>query len=135
VLCGVHIGCFDLFAKGEIDAFLAHPPDVQQGRRLGIGHVLVSSTTDRPWSQYFCCMLAGNSGYIRKHPVATISVLHAMLTAADICSSNPLRGARRLVERRLGDDYDTALQTLSEIPYGKWRELGADPVKHIEAVA
>ena len=28
-----------------------------------IGHVIVNSSVDRPWSQYFCCMLAGNREY------------------------------------------------------------------------
>ena len=29
-----------------------------------IGHVVVNSAVDRPWSQYFCCMLAGNSDFV-----------------------------------------------------------------------
>ena len=120
----------ELFAKGEIDAFLAHPPETQQLRALKVGHVLVSSTTDRPWSQYYCCMLAGNSEYVRKHPVATKSVLRAVLRAADICGSDPVRAARRIVERRVGDDYETALRTLRDIPYDKWRDYDSeDPMR------
>jgi hypothetical protein len=29
-----------------------------------IGHVILNSTVDRRWSQYFCCMLAGNREYV-----------------------------------------------------------------------
>ena len=31
-----------------------------------VGHVIVNSTVDRPWSQYFCCMLSGNSDFVRR---------------------------------------------------------------------
>ena len=48
----------DLFVEGKIDAFLAGPPDLQEVRAKNIGHVIDSSITDRPWSQYYCCMLA-----------------------------------------------------------------------------
>lgn len=124
----------ELFAKGDIDAFLAHPPEVQQLRALKVGHVLVSSTTDRPWSEYFCCMLAGNNDYIRKHPAATRAVIRSMLRAADICASDAPRAARSIVERRVGDDYETALRTLREIPYGKWRDFDAEDTMRFYAL-
>src|SRR5262249_8376815 len=46
------------------------------------GHVVVNSSADRPWSQYFCCMLAGNRDFVRKHPIATKRALRAILKAA-----------------------------------------------------
>jgi NitT/TauT family transport system substrate-binding protein len=51
----------ELFVAGEIDAFLGFPPEPQELRARHIRHVVVNSAVDRPWSQYFCCMLAGNS--------------------------------------------------------------------------
>ena len=63
-----------LFAEGKIDAFLGFPPEPQELRARKIGHVIVNSAVDRPWSQYFCCMLAGNSASscatIRSRPSA-----------------------------------------------------------------
>jgi NitT/TauT family transport system substrate-binding protein len=50
----------ELFAEGKIDAFLGFPPNPQELRARHIGHVIVSTAVDRPWSQYFCCMLMGN---------------------------------------------------------------------------
>jgi hypothetical protein len=41
----------DLFVEGKINAFLAAPPELQEVRAKNIGHVIVSSITDRPWSQ------------------------------------------------------------------------------------
>ena len=52
------------FAAGEIDAFLGFPPAPQELRARNIGRVIVNSSVDRPWSQYFCCMLAGNTAFI-----------------------------------------------------------------------
>ena len=91
----------ELFAEGKIDAFLGFPPEPQELRARKIGHVIVNSSIDRPWSQYFCCMLAGNREFVRKHPVATKRVLRAILKATDFCASEPARAARVMVDRRL----------------------------------
>jgi NitT/TauT family transport system substrate-binding protein len=58
----------ELFAAGQIDSYLATPPEPQQLRGRGLGHVVLNSAVDRPWSQYFCCMLTGNSQFVRKNP-------------------------------------------------------------------
>ncbi len=124
----------ELFAKGELDAFLAHPPEVQQLRARGIGHVIVSSTNDRPWSQYYCCLLGVNNAYLRKHPVATKSVLRALLRAADMCATDPARVAKRVSELRGAENYEMALATLRDIPYGKWRDLSAEDTMRFYAL-
>jgi NitT/TauT family transport system substrate-binding protein len=112
----------ELFIEGKIDAFLGLPPDPQELRARKIGHVIVNSAVDRPWSQYFCCMLAGNANFIQKHPVATKRVLRAILKATDLCASDPIRVARQLVDRGFTARYDFALQALNEVPYAKWRD-------------
>ena len=58
----------DLFMQRKIDAFLGFPPEPQELRARKIGHVIVNSMQDRPWSQYFCCMLATNASLCRKIP-------------------------------------------------------------------
>ena len=110
------------FAHGKIDAFLGFPPEPQELRARHVGHVIFDSGIDRPWSQYFCCMLAGNSEFVRKCPVATKRVLRAVLKAADLCVREPARIAQQIVDRGFTDHYDYALQTLREIAYDKWRE-------------
>jgi NitT/TauT family transport system substrate-binding protein len=116
----------ELFAEGKIDAFLGTPPEPQQLRARGFGHVIFNSIVDRPWSQYFCCMLAGNGGYVRDHPVATKRVLRAILKAADLCATQPARIAQHLVSGGFTDRYDLALQALREVPYDKWREYDSE---------
>jgi NitT/TauT family transport system substrate-binding protein len=112
----------ELYENGQIDAFLGFAPEPQELRARHIGHVVVSSAVDRPWSQYFCCMLAGNREFVRQHPVATKRVLRAILKAADLCVTDPQRVARQLVDRDFTPRYDYAYQALSELPYDKWRE-------------
>ena len=113
----------ELFAAGKVDAFLATPPKSLEMRARKIGRVILNSTEDRPWSQYFCCMLAGNTDFIREHPAATKRVLRAALKATDLCASDPRLVSRRLVEDGFAERYDYALQTLTELPYGTWREF------------
>jgi NitT/TauT family transport system substrate-binding protein len=111
-----------LFAEGKIDAFLGFPPEPQELRARKIGRVIVNSTIDRPWSLYFCCMLAANRDYIRKHPVATKRVLRAILKATDFCFNEPTHVAQRIVDQGFTPRFDYALQTLKEIPYSRWQE-------------
>jgi NitT/TauT family transport system substrate-binding protein len=112
----------ELFAAGKIDAYLAIPPEPQELRSRGIRHVIFNSTVDRPWSQYFCCMLSGHRQYVQAHPVATKRVLRAFLKAADLCVTEPARVARTIVDGGFTDRYDYALATLQEVQYDKWRE-------------
>jgi NitT/TauT family transport system substrate-binding protein len=112
-----------LFADGKIDAFMGFPPEPQELRAKKIGHVVVNTTLDRPWSQYFCCMVVANREFVRKHPVATKRALRAILKANGICALEPARSAQRLVDKWYpATNYDYALQTIKEIPYGHWRE-------------
>ena len=116
----------DLFAGGKIDAFLAFPPEPQELRDRYAGHVILDTTVDRPWSQYFCCMVAANREYARRHPVATKRALRAIFNAANLCVSDPPSVARKLVDAGVTRQYDHALQTVSEIQYDKWRDYDAE---------
>jgi NitT/TauT family transport system substrate-binding protein len=116
----------ELFANGKIDAFLAIPPKAQELHARHVGHVILNSTLDHPWSQYFCCMLVGNTEFVRRNPIATKRVVRAMLRATDICASKPDWVARRLVDRGFTPKYDYAQQGLAEIPYRKWRDYDSE---------
>jgi NitT/TauT family transport system substrate-binding protein len=109
-----------LLTEGKVDALMGFPPVPQELREKKIGHVIVSSGLDRPWSQYFCCIVAARQEFARKRPVATKRVLRAFLKAAHFCSSEPERAARIVADR--GYRYDYALQTMNEISYARWRE-------------
>ena len=125
-ITGPKVDAMQLFVDGKVDAFVGSPPWSLDLRERQIGHIILTMATDRPWSQYFCCMLGGNREYVRNHPVATKRVLRAILKATDLCATEPEQAARRLVEGGFTPRYDFALQTLSENPYDKWREYDAE---------
>jgi NitT/TauT family transport system substrate-binding protein len=112
-----------LFAERKVDAFLGFPPEPQELRASKIGHVILNTTTDKPWSQYFCCLVVGSRQFIQNHPVATKRVLRAILKANDICAADPNMAAQRLVDRGFAQNYDYARETLTDIPYAQWREF------------
>jgi NitT/TauT family transport system substrate-binding protein len=111
-----------LLAEGKVDATLGFPPEPQIMRARKIGASIVNTATDRPWSQYFCCMAVGNRDFVAKHPAATKRALRALVKAADICASEPERVARTLVERGFYTDYENSAQALKDVPYRRWRE-------------
>jgi NitT/TauT family transport system substrate-binding protein len=123
-----------LFAEGRIDAFLGFPPEPQELRALRLGHVVVNSSIDRPWSQYLCCLLAASRDFVQRYPAATKRVTRAVLKAADMCVAEPERMAQRLVQEGFAAHYDYALQTLTDVPYGKWREYDPEDTMRFYAL-
>jgi NitT/TauT family transport system substrate-binding protein len=109
-------------AEGKIDALMGFPPEPQELRARKIGHVVVDSSRDRPWSQYFCCMTLANREFVRKHPVATKRALRAFMKANDICAAQPDRAVQTLIAKGLTKRADYALQTMTDVPYDKWRQ-------------
>ena len=90
------------------------------------------SSRDRPWSQYYCCMLAVNAAYAEKYPVATKRVVRAILKSVDICANEPeARGTLLVSERVALSEYDYALQSLRRTPLrqlARIRSRGYAPV-------
>ncbi len=111
-----------LLAEGRVDAYMGFPPDPQELRAKKVGHVVVNSAVDRPWSQYFCCMVVASREFVRRNPVATKRALRAILKGDEICALDPARAARTYLEKGFPTRYEDALQAMREIPYGKWRE-------------
>jgi NitT/TauT family transport system substrate-binding protein len=111
-----------LFTEGQLDAYVPLDVEVQELRAQRVGHELLNSALDRPWSQYFCCMVAGNREFIRKYPIATKRALRAILKAADVCALEPDRVAQFLVDKGYTPRFDYALQRLKDLPHSRWRE-------------
>jgi len=115
-----------LFADGKVDAIMGFPPLAQELRARKVGHVVVDSTIDRPWSQYFCCMMVAGREFVKKHPVAIKRTIRAIVKATAICAQQPERVARLLVDRGVVKQYDYALQTVKELPYARWRDYDSE---------
>jgi len=110
------------FGEGKFDAYLFTPPETQRIRPKKIGHTILNTTVDRPWSQHFCCMVSATTDYVTRYPVATKRVLRAIFKAADLCASDPPWSAGQLVERGFVPSYEYALQTLKDTRYDTWRD-------------
>ncbi|HZO63491.1 MAG TPA: ABC transporter substrate-binding protein [Kribbellaceae bacterium] len=111
-----------ILTDGTVDALISIPPVPQELRAKKIGQVILNSSLDKPWSQYFCCTLAANRDWAQQHPVAAKAALRAILKATDICANEPERVAQHMVDGGFTPNYDYALQTLKDIPYDRWRE-------------
>jgi NitT/TauT family transport system substrate-binding protein len=114
-----------LFAEGRMDAYQAFSEEVYELRDRRLGRVILDSTHERPWSQYFCCMVGANRDFVRRHPVAAKRALRAILKATDMCGLEPERAARILLDggHIKGDrGYETMVRLLKELPYRRWRE-------------
>jgi len=112
-----------LFVDGKADAFMAPPPRPQELRVRKIGHVIVNSLQDRPWSQYYCCVLTANRQFVARYPVATKRAVRAFLKATDICAQDPERAARYLGAKGYEPRYEVGLDVLNSVPFKRWREV------------
>lgn len=123
-----------LFVDGEVDAFIGFPPHPQELRAKRVGHLILDTKQDRPWSQYFCCMLGVHRPFAEKHPVATKRALRAFLKGADLCAQEPERVARYLVEKGYYPRYEVALEVVKEVPYRRWREANPEDTLRFHAL-
>jgi NitT/TauT family transport system substrate-binding protein len=115
-----------LLAEGKVDGYLGFPPDPQELRERKIGRMLLSSTVDRPWSNYFCCMIVANRQWARKHPIAAKRVTRAILKGAEICASDPEVGAKAFLAKGYSPKLEHAVQALRELPYRRWRDFNPE---------
>jgi NitT/TauT family transport system substrate-binding protein len=115
-----------LLAQGSIDGYLGFPPDPQELRDKKVGRLLLSSTVDKPWSQYFCCMVTANRGWARKHPVATKRVLRAILKGSELCAADPDLGVKAFLAKGFTPNPEYAQKALRELPYRRWREYNPE---------
>ena len=123
-----------LFIDNKADAFLGFPPQPQDLRLRKVGHVIIDTSKDRPWSQYFCCVVAANKQFVSKYPVATKRVLRAMLKGADMCATDPQKVAKYLVARNYESRYDVALEVIKELSYRRWREANPEDTIRFHAL-
>src|SRR5210317_1108517 len=125
-----------LFHEGKIDAFMSFPPGPQELMAQNIGHLLIDTNVDRPWSQYFCCMINGHQDFVKNNPIATKRALRAILKANDIVARDPQYSLQVLQKKKIWKKSETKyiLQALREIPYGKWRDYNPEDAMRFYAL-
>jgi NitT/TauT family transport system substrate-binding protein len=122
------------FVDGKADAFLGFAPQPQELRSKKVGRVILSTTHDRPWSQYFCCMFSARREFIDRYPIATRRALRAILKAADVCAIEPEKAARLLAEKGYESRYDMSLEILKQLPYRRWRDANPEDTLRFHAI-
>ena len=120
------VDALHLFTDGKADAFIGFPPHPQELRAKKVGHVILDTSQDRPWSHYFCCMLGANRSFAEKYPIATKRALRAILKATDICAQEPARAARYIVDKGYETRYEVAHEVLTKVSYKLWREANPE---------
>ena len=111
----------DLFASGKADAFMGFAQEPAELRAKNVGSVILNTAQDRPWSQYYCCVVIANKDFVARNPVATKRVLRSILKASDICAADPERVARFLVDMRYETRYPIGLEVMKNTTYTRWR--------------
>ena len=124
----------DLFIEGKADAFMAFAQEPAELRARKVGRVVVDTARDRPWNQYFCCMLVANRDFVQRNPVATKRALRSIMKAADLCGSQPERAARYLFEMRYEPRYPIGLEVMKSVDFNMWREANPDDTLRFHAL-
>lgn len=109
-----------MLVEGKVDALASFPPLNYYLHDEGIGHVVLNTTTDKPWKHLFCCMVATNSTFAEENPVAAKRALRAILKANQLCTDQPEVAAKWLVEEGQSPTIDYAMRTLQDLPYDTW---------------
>ena len=122
------------FIDHDVDAFMGFAPQPQELRARKIGRVILNTTEDRPWSQYFCCAVVANRDFVARYPAATKRALRAYLKAADVCSKDPERVARYLVEKGFEPRYEIGLEVIKSLPYARWRDANPEDTIRFHAL-
>jgi NitT/TauT family transport system substrate-binding protein len=100
-----------------------------------IGHVVLDAMVDPPWSQYFGAMATGNRDFVEKHPAATKRALRAILKATDLCTREPERAARYLVDEGFTPfNYDVTLAGIPGLSYAAWRDFDPEDTMRFYAL-
>jgi NitT/TauT family transport system substrate-binding protein len=124
----------DLFVEGKADAFVGYAQEPAEIRLKNVGHVIVDTSVDRPWSQYFCCMVVANRDFAQRNPIATKRALRAILKAADICAADPERVARYLAAKQYEPRYPIGLEVMKRSQYSRWREANPEDTLRFHAL-
>ena len=79
-------------------------------------------------------MLGANRDFVHRYPVTTKRALRAILKAADICDSEPLKVARFLSDKQYEPRYQIAAELMKSLPYNRWREASPEDTIRFHAL-
>jgi NitT/TauT family transport system substrate-binding protein len=120
----------DAFIDGRSAAFIAPAVFGPQLRRnpKNPGTVILDTTMDKPWSQYYCCQLVANRDWARRYPIATKRVTRAVCRAADLVTKDKVSAAHQFVASGFfsttpaATDEDITNEVIRDLSYD-WRDF------------
>ena len=120
----------DAFIDGRSAAFIAPAVFGPQLRRnlKNPGTVILDTTMDKPWSQYYCCQLVANRDWARRNPIATKRVTRAVCRAADLVAKDKASAAHQFVAGGFfsttpaATDEDLTNEVIRDLSYN-WRDF------------
>ena len=117
--------------------FRLSPRSRRSCARARSGRCILNTTEDRPWSQYFCCMLTARREFAQQVPGRD------QAGAARVSSRRPTSARRSLSVRRsilVGQGATSrattvALEVLKPLPYQRWRDTDPEDTLRFHASA
>jgi NitT/TauT family transport system substrate-binding protein len=124
----------DHFIDGESDAILA---SVTEGPALRAnpktpGRQIIDLGTDKPWSQYYCCLLGANRDWAKSHPNATKRATRAVLRAIDYGAKDRSSAVKVAVDKKVPEDLSLLYDAIKNLNY-TWRDF--DPAETVRFYA
>lgn len=98
----------------QIDAFIAWEPNPSKAVTMGIGRVLISSSTI--WKDHPCCVVAVEEDFLRENPQGVRAFLKAHVKATEYIRKNP-EEALRIGMKYTGMDEATVREAIRHIQY------------------
>ena len=120
------------FLAGLSDAVLAY---VDQGPALRAnpknpGHLIFDMMMDKPWSQYYCCLLIANREYATANPWATKRATRAVLRGIDMVTKDRKAAVDVAVRKGFTKDGTLLFEAIKDMPY-PWRDYDpADSLRY-----
>nr|MDP9320634.1 ABC transporter substrate-binding protein [Chloroflexota bacterium] len=125
------------FLDGQADAVFAA---ITGGPRLRAdpnktGHQIFDIGVDKPWSQYFCCLLVANRDWAKRNPNAAMRATRAVLRAIDYGAKDHARTVRAAVDKKVpaASVPEFLLEALHHHGYS-WRDYDAEETIRFNAL-
>jgi NitT/TauT family transport system substrate-binding protein len=87
---------------------------------------------DRPWSQYYCCLLMATRAYATANPWATKRATRAVLRAIDVVTKDRKAAVDVAVKEGFTPDAALMLEAIKSLAY-PWRDY--DPADSLRSFA
>ncbi len=117
----------DYFIDGTSDATLTA---VTQGPALRAnpknpGKQVFDTAVDKPWSQYYCCLLVSNRTWVKANPNAAKRATRAVLRAIDYGAKDRQRAVQIAADKKVTQNAPLLYEAIKDLPYG-WRDFDAE---------